>query len=167
MPRNGRSGDTYRGTLQVYAAEVPRLARMSPTVSSLCLIRSERGKVQSIGPRPASIVRQRRGARLSCRTASFASFRFRVKLAQPPGSFHLAFYAYMPAIILFPPFLSVRWHIVLGKLQIGWDAEGTLGMTNRPHAHHRKEAQASKEEALIECSELHSKCFSSCLQLVC
>lgn len=29
-------------------------------------------------------------------------------------------------------------------------------MTDRPHARHRKEGRASKEEALIECSELHS-----------
>ncbi|CAK0787120.1 hypothetical protein CVIRNUC_010336 [Coccomyxa viridis] len=30
-------------------------------------------------------------------------------------------------------------------------------MTDRPHARHRKEARASKEEALIECSELHKE----------
>ena len=97
ITRDGRPGDTYRGTLQVYAAEVPRLARTSPQVSSLCPFSSGRGALLSVGLRHAPIVRQRREARLSCSSAPFASFRFWVKLAQLPGSFHLLFYAHLPA----------------------------------------------------------------------
>ena len=96
--RDGRPEDTHRGPLQVYAAEVPRLARTSPRVSSSCPFSSGRGVLLSVGPRHARFVRQRRGAGLSCSSAPFASFRFRVKLAQLPASFHLFFiYAHSPA----------------------------------------------------------------------
>ena len=157
--RDGRPGDTHRGTLRVYAAEVPHLARTSPPASSSCPSTLGRGVVRSIGPGYATIVRQRRGARLSCSSAPTASFRFRVKLTQLPASLHLFPYTHLPADTPFHtcPFELFGKHFLLLLFTVRRDADGTLGMTDRPHARHRKEARASKEDALIECSELHSK----------
>lgn len=43
------------------------------------------------------------------------------------------------------------------------DAESVQGMSERPHARKSNEPLASKEEALIECSELHSTFYLICV----